>query len=185
MLRIIPLLLAASLTLPATASAADWVQAPGSRLAFAGKYQSDVFVGQFPGFATRMHFNPDDLAATRLDVNIPMATATTGNAEFDPEMRGTGFFNATAFPQARYQGSGARKLADGQYAIDGMLTLHGISQPVTLTFSWAPGAAPVLFGRATVKRLDFKVGEGQWSDVRMIPNPIAVSTRVVFKPATP
>lgn len=183
MLRIIPLFLAASLALPA--SAADWVQAPGSRLAFAGKYQSDVFVGQFPGFATRMHFNPDDLAATRLDVSIPIATATTGNAEFDPEMRGAAFFNAAAFPHARYQGSGARKLADGQYAIDGTLSLRGISQPVTLTFSWTPGAAPVLFGRATVKRLDFKVGEGQWSDVRMIPNPIAVSTRVVFKPATP
>lgn len=176
----LPLLLALTAT---PALAADWVQSARSGLAFAGKYQGSLFVGTFPGFSTRLSFDPDNLAATRLDVTIPMATATTGNAEYDPEMRGSGFFNAGAFPQARYQGSGARKLADGRYAIDGTLTLRGIRKPVTLTFEWRPGAAPVLTGRASVRRLDFEVGGGQWSDTRMIPDAIAIATRVEFKPA--
>ena len=54
---------------------------------------------------------------------------------------------------------------------------------MTLTFEWTQGANPVLFGRAAVQRLDFGVGGGQWADTGLIPNAIAVSTRVVLKPA--
>jgi polyisoprenoid-binding protein YceI len=62
--------------------------------------------------------------------------------------------------------------------------LRGVSKPVTLTFTWTPGAQPVLSGKATVKRLDFGVGGGDdWADTKTIPNEVAVSTKVVFKPA--
>ena len=46
----------------------------------------------------------------------------------------------------------------------------------------APGAAPVLSGKATVKRLAFGVGGGDWADTALIPDAIAISTKVVFKP---
>ena len=172
--------------LPLLAEAGDWVQAEGSRLAFAGQYQGEVFTGMFPGFATRLSFDPARPEAARLDVTIPVANVSSGNAEYDGEMRGAAFFNSAAFPQARFRASGARRLDDGRYAMDGELTLRGISKPVTFTFEWTPGAQPVLFGRATVRRLDFGVGgDGPWADTKMIPNPIAVSARVVLRPAAP
>jgi polyisoprenoid-binding protein YceI len=52
---------------------------------------------------------------------------------------------------------------------------------VTLTFTWTPGAQPVLFGRASIKRLDFGIGTGDWADTKSIPADVAVSTHVVFK----
>ena len=54
---------------------------------------------------------------------------------------------------------------------------------MTLTFTWTPGAKPVLNGKATVKRLDFGVGGGDWTDTETIPNEVAVSTKVVLQPA--
>ena len=63
------------------AFAADYVQAPGSTLVFAGKYQGEVFTGKFPGFATKFSFDPKQLAASKLDVTIPLATASTSNAD--------------------------------------------------------------------------------------------------------
>ena len=177
------LLLPALLALSIPAVAADYVQAPGSTLAFAGKYQGEVFVGRFPGFSTRLSFDPRKLDASRLEVTIPMATATTRNADYDGEMRGTAFFDATKFPQATYVATKFRALGGNRYAADGTLTLRGAIKPVTLTFEWTQGANPVLFGRAAVQRLDFGVGGGQWADTGLIPNAIAVSTRVVLKPA--
>ena len=176
-------LLPALLALSVPAVAADYVQAPGSTLAFAGKYQGEVFVGRFPGFSTRLSFDPRNLDGSRLEVTIPMATATTRNADYDGEMRGTAFFDATKFPQATYVATKFRALGGNRYAADGTLTLRGASKPVTLTFEWTQGERPVLFGRAAVQRLDFGVGGGQWADTGLIPNAIAVSTRVVLKPA--
>jgi hypothetical protein len=41
----------------------------------------------------------------------------------------------------------------------------------------------VLTGKATVKRLDFNVGGGDWADTELLPNDVAISTKVVFTPA--
>jgi len=174
-------LLLLSASLPALA--ADYTQAAGSSLTFAGKYQGEVFTGRFPGFSTKLSFDPKQLAASKLDVTIPLATATTGNSDYDGEMRGAAFFNSAKFAQARYTSTTFRSLGGNQYAADGALSLHGVSKPVTLTFTWTPGAKPVLAGKATVKRLDFGVGGGEWADTDTIPNEIAVSTKVVLQPA--
>jgi len=177
------LLCACALLIAAPVFAADYVQAPGSTLAFAGTYQGEAFTGRFPGFSTRLRFDPKQLADARLDVTIPIATATTGVEDYDGEMRGESFFDATRFPQARYTATKFRALGGNRYAADGTLQLHGASRPVTLTFIWTPGARPVLSGKATVKRLDFGVGGGDWADTSLIPNQIAVSTKVVLQPA--
>ncbi|MDE2406563.1 MAG: YceI family protein [Xanthomonadaceae bacterium] len=177
------LLLTALLALAAPALAADYVQAPGSTLAFAGKYQGEVFTGAFPGFVARLHFDPQQLGDARLDVDIPLATATTSNDSYQSELRGSGFFDATKFPRARFEASKFRALGNNRYAADGTLSLHGISKPVTLTFDWTAGAQPVLTGRASVSRLAFGVGGGQWADTKLIPDAIAVSTKVKWRPA--
>ncbi|HVR81772.1 MAG TPA: YceI family protein [Luteimonas sp.] len=173
--------LAAAFVLPAFA--ADYAQAAGSTLVFAGTYQGEVFTGRFPGFSTRLSFDPQQLMSAKLEVDIPLATATTANADYDGEMRGEAFFAAAKFPQAHYRASKFRSLGGNRYAADGTLSLHGISKPVTLTFTWTPGAQPVLAGKATVKRLDFGIGSGDWADTSLIPNEIAISTKVVLTPA--
>lgn len=166
-----------------SARAGDWVQAPGSSLVFAGTYQGEVFSGHFPGFRTRLRFDPAELESARLDVDIPLAGVTTGNPDYDGEMRGAAFFDVGRYATARYTASGFRALEDGRYAADGVLQLRGTSRPVTLTFAWEEGEQPVLSGRATVDRLDFGIGDGMWADTSIIPAGISISTRVVFRPA--
>jgi polyisoprenoid-binding protein YceI len=167
----------------APAFAADYVQAAGSTLVFASKYDGEVFTGKFANFTTTLSFDPANLATSKLDVVIPLAGASTGNGDRDSTLSSGDFFNVAKFAQARYTASKFRALGGNQYAADGNLSLRGVSKPVTLTFTWTPGAQPVLSGKATVKRLDFGVGSGDWADTSNIPNEVAVSTKVVFKPA--
>ena len=174
------LVLAAALAAPAFA--ADYTQATGSSLTFTGKYQGEAFNGRFPGFGTAFSFDPANLATGKLDVVIPLATATAGNPDYDTELRGGSFFNSGKFPQARYTATKFRSLGGNKYAADGVLSLRGVAKPVTLTFTWTPGAKPVLAGTAVVKRLDFGVGSGEWTDTGTIPNEIQIATRVIFQP---
>lgn len=181
-----PLLTAAALVATmatAPAFAAEYVQAPGSSLVFASKYDGEVFTGKFASFTTTLSFDPAKLATSKLEVVIPLAGTSTGNGDRDSTLSGADFFNVAKFAQARYTATKFRSLGGNQYAADGNLSLRGVSKPVTLTFTWTPGAQPVLSGKATVKRLDFGVGTGDWADTKTIPNEVAVSTKVVFKPA--
>ena len=78
----------------APARAADYVQAPGSSLAFATKYDGEMFTGRFGGFDTRLSFDPERLDDARLDVTIELAGTRTGNADRDSTLLGADFFNS-------------------------------------------------------------------------------------------
>lgn len=171
----------AAMLAAAPAFATDYTQAPGSVLAFASKYDGEVFTGTFPGFDTQLSFDPANLDASKLDVTIPLAGAKSGNGDRDSTLQGPDFFNVAKFATAHYRAEKFRALGGNQYAADGTLELHGVSKPVTLTFTWTPGAQPVLAGKATVKRLDFGVGSGDWADTKTIPNETAISTKVILK----
>ncbi|WNH53090.1 YceI family protein [Stenotrophomonas oahuensis] len=163
--------------------AADYVQAPGagSHLAFATKYDGEVFTGSFPGFTTTVSFDPANPAAGKLDVTIPLARAVSGNSDRDSTLQGADFFNVAKFATARYTASGFTKTGENEYVAKGTLELRGVSKPVTFTFEWKDGANPVLKGKATVKRLDFGVGGGDWADTKTIPDETAISTVVTLK----
>lgn len=181
--RLAPLVIGAAVLLgSAPAIATDYVQAPGSTLAFATEYDGEVFSGHFGQFTTSVSFDPADLTGAKLDVVIPLASATTANADRDSTLQGADFFATSKFPQARYTATKFRALGDGSYAADGELTLRGASHPVTLTFTFTDGAPALLEGRATVQRLDFDVGGGDWADLSLLPNPVAISTKVRLQP---
>lgn len=174
-------MLVAMLATPA--HAADYVQAPGSSLAFATRYDGEVFTGRFGGFDTKLSFDPQQLQAARLDVTIELAGTQTGNADRDSTLSGGDFFNVAKFARARYVADNFRALGGDRYAAEGTLSLRGVSRPVTLEFTWTAGSPALLAGRATVRRLEFGVGGGDWADTGAIPDEVAISTRVFLVPA--
>lgn len=180
---LLPFSLAAALGAAATASAADYVQASGA-LTFASEYQGETFVGNFQGFRTTMSFDPARPQDAKLDVTIPLAGASTDNEDRDSTLQGSAFFNVSRFAQARYTAEGFKPLGGGRYSTDGQLELRGVKKPVTLEFTLTKeDAGASLAGRAKVSRLAFGVGGGTWADVSIIPDEVAVSTRVRFVPA--
>jgi polyisoprenoid-binding protein YceI len=166
-----------------TAVAADWTLQAGSSLGFTASYQGEAFAGKFARFTPQIRFDPAKLADSRFDVRIALASASTNNNERDQLLMGADFFNSAKLPEARYTASKFRALGGNRYAADGTLSLRGVSKPVTLTFLWTPGANPLLVGEAVLKRLDFGVGSGDWTDLGLIPNEVKVSTRLVLAPA--
>ena len=172
-------LLLLTFTLPALA--AEWALQPGSTLGFSGSYDGEAFAGHFAKFTPQIRFDPAKPTSSRFDVRIQLASADTGNSERDDVLRGNDFFNAARMPEARFVASKFRALGGNRYAADGTLSLRGISRPVTLNFTWTAGVNAVLTGEATLKRLDFKIGEGDWADTDLLPNMVKVKTRLVLK----
>ena len=84
-----------------------------------------MFTGKFPGSSPNSSFDPKQLAASKLDVTIPLATAGTGNADYDGELRGDAFFDSAKYPlQAKYSASKFRARRQIATAVDGTLSLQ-------------------------------------------------------------
>lgn len=166
-------------------SAQDWQMAKGSNLSFSSSFQGEAFTGNFSRFTPQIRFDPKRLAEARFDVSIDLASADTRNGERDDTLKTSDFFDVRKTPTARYTAAAFKDLGNGRYQANGTLSLRGISKPVALVFSWKPGASAILAGDATVNRLDYKVGSGDWSDTGILPNAVKVKTVLVLVPKAP
>ena len=179
----LPCLLLAALAGPA--HAAHYSEQAGSSLKFTASYEGESFTGRFEQFDAAIRFDPANLADSRFDVRIALASAQTDNEERDDALMEPEFFDAKAKPEARYEANRFTKLKDGRWRADGTLTLRGVKKAVPLVFSWTAGPRPVLVGEAVVNRLDFGVGTGEWGDLALIPNKVVVNTRLVLAAQAP
>lgn len=69
-----------------------------------------------------------------LDVTIDTASIDTGHDELNAHLKSDqkGMFDAARFPTATYTGKLAKFVNGAPTEVDGTLTLHGVSKPVTL-----------------------------------------------------
>lgn len=179
----IGLTLALGMSLPGLASAADYsVQAASSKLGFSGNFQGTGFDGGFEKWTAAISYDPAKLATSKFDVEVDLASARTGDHDRDNALPGTDFFNVAKFPKAHFVTTGFHQNG-AQVVADGNLTLHGVTKPVSLNVTFKPqGTGATLDVTTTLKRLDFGVGGGDYSDTSVIGADIKVTAHLVLSP---
>ena len=162
------MLILAALLLPAAAFANEWnVDAAKSSLTFKGTYQGDAFSGAFKQFGATIAYDAADLATSKFDVSIDLASADTASDERDNTLKGSDFFDAAKFPKAHFVTQSFAQAADGSVTASGTLTIRDQSKPVALKVTFvANGSAATLDVDTVLKRSDFGLGSGSdWADV--------------------
>jgi polyisoprenoid-binding protein YceI len=74
----------------------------------------------------------ETLADTRVEATIEMSSVDTNQPDRDAHLLGTDFFSAEQHPAMTFRSTGVRAVGEGEYQLDGELTLNGITRPVTL-----------------------------------------------------
>ena len=102
-----------------------------------------------------------------VDIVIDTTTVNTGFADFNGHIQGEDFLNTAKFPKATFKSTKVVFEGDKPTAIEGQLTIKGVSKPVTLTvtsFLSMPHPmmkVPALGANAfvTIKRSEFNAGK--------------------------
>lgn len=90
------------------------------------------FSGFFTGVSGSLTLDPAHLSATSLDVTIPIQSVDTTVPKLDGELKSAQWFDATQFPNATFKSTRVVRTGANTANISGNLTLHGVTQPVTL-----------------------------------------------------
>ena len=86
--------------------------------------------GTFNGFSGSFVVG-DSLATSGVEADIDLATIDTNNADRDAHVRNADFFDVENPPTMTYRSTGLRAEGD-HYVVDGELSLHGVTKPVSL-----------------------------------------------------
>lgn len=155
-----------------------------SRVAFGYKQMGVPLDGSFSKFAAQVAFDPADLAKAQARIEIDIASIDTGLDEANEEVTGKPWFNSATFPIASFVSTGIKALGGERYQATGKLSIKGktldVAIPVTFKSS---GDRGVFEGAFSIKRLDYAIGEGIWSDVDTVANEIQIRFSIVVHAA--
>jgi polyisoprenoid-binding protein YceI len=117
--------------------------------------------GRFDDFHGELHIGdrPED---SSVNVAISAASVSTGDPRRDGHLASADFFEVERYPTITFRSTGVRPLGGSRYEVDGELTVHGVTRPVTLDTEYFGttrdpfGNDKVIFSASTeVDREDF------------------------------
>jgi polyisoprenoid-binding protein YceI len=86
--------------------------------------------GHFARFQGQVVLAPDPLASS-VAATVDLTSIDTNNPQRDNDLRSANFFEIDEYPTMTYRSTGIRHSEDG-FDVDGELTVHGVTRPVTL-----------------------------------------------------
>jgi polyisoprenoid-binding protein YceI len=100
--------------------------------------------GSFSGLSGTLNENPADPTQSSVEATVDISTISTGDAQRDAHLKSADFFDQEKYPTMAFKSAEVIKKGEGEYAVTGDLTLHGVTRPVTFAVEGpsAPGKDP-------------------------------------------
>jgi polyisoprenoid-binding protein YceI len=169
--------LAAALCLPAAYAQAN-VIADRSFIRFALTQMGISVEGRFRTFDADVAFDPAKPGATKGAFSVDLASIDLGTPESETEARRKPWLDVQGFPRATFTAASVKALGGNRFEARGPLTIKGTTRDIVAPFSVTDaGGVRTVDGQFTLKRLQFRVGEGEWSDTDTVADDIAVHFR--------
>jgi polyisoprenoid-binding protein YceI len=170
-----------------SAHAESWTIEAGSAIRFEAYQQGAPVQGRFERFSAEVLFDPDDLAGSRIEVEIEVASIATGHADRDTALRSPGLFDAGQWPTARFASTRLEHLGGDDYQARGRLSIRDVQKDVLLPFTLRiadhprdPGLLRAdARGELTISRLDYGVGQGEWASTAAVGAEVVITVEIV------
>jgi len=92
-------------------------------------------LGTFSGSTGELLFDEKDWSQSSITVSIPITSLNLGDAHWQEKILDGTFFDAPKFPVATFVSQRIEKKSDNTGVAEGMLTIHGVSKPISLAFT--------------------------------------------------
>ena len=174
MTRLFASLLLAAALLPAQAAT---LQPEKSDVGFTFKQMGVPVDGKFKKFEAQLDFDAKKPEAGKIAFTVDLGSVSLGDPSFDKELAGATWFDTKRNGKATFVSTGIKATGAGKYDVAGKLTIKGAARDVVVPISVAAGVAS---GSLAIKRLDFKVGDGEWADTSIVANDVTVKFKLAF-----
>jgi polyisoprenoid-binding protein YceI len=161
-----------------SAFAQQKVDVAKSRIRFVTKQMNVPVEGAFTKFDASVAFDPAKPEATKAEFQVDLGSIDLGSDEGNTEAKRKVWLNVDAFPKAKFVATTVKALGAGKFEARGPLTIKGISQDIVAPFTLTEtGGVRVVEGEFSLKRLQYKIGEGPWADTETVADEVLVRFR--------
>ncbi|MEJ5060035.1 MULTISPECIES: YceI family protein [unclassified Pseudomonas] len=163
------------------ANAAEYsnVNATASTLSFTYNQMGSRVYGTFSKFVGILDFDTDHPEAAQAKLTIDLDSIELESSDAKEELQKPAWFDTVTYPQGTFESTRVKDLGNSRYLITGNLTLRGLTREVEVpVLLKAENSIGIFDGELTLKRDDFKMGEGELAD-SVVSNEISIRFRMV------
>ena len=88
--------------------------------------------GEFMKFDAQLETEDDDFTKAKATFTAEVDSINTKNEQRDGHLKSPDFFDAAKFPNLTFKSTSLKKVSDKKYKLSGDLTMHGVTNKVTL-----------------------------------------------------
>lgn len=92
--------------------------------------------GHFSQYDITIETSKEDFSDASIMLNVETNSVDTRVAPRDKHLRSADFFDVEKHPSMTFKSTSVERINDNSYSLKGMLTLKGISKPVTMTLNY-------------------------------------------------
>lgn len=152
----------------------------GSEIRFVSRQMGVPVEGRFTRFSAQLTFDLRQPQAGSVVLDIDTRSIAFGAPDTEAEAAKPEWFASARHPAAQFRSDSVRPLGGDRYEVSGRLTVKGVTRalvvPVTLAVL-ADGRATAS-GQFTLRRTDFRLGEGEWADLSVVADQVQVQWRL-------
>ncbi|WP_422010380.1 YceI family protein [Roseateles sp.] len=160
-----------------TTAHAATLQPDKSELVFGFKQMGVPVEGRFKKFDAQLDFDPKKPETGKIAFTVDLGSVSLGDPSYDKELAGAPWFDTKRNGKATFVSSGIKATGAGKYDVAGKLTIKGATRDIVVPITLANGVAA---GAVPIKRLDFKIGDGDWADTSVVANDVTVKFKLAF-----
>ena len=178
---LVPLALAAGLAFPGAVFAQAKVVPGQSSIDFAIKEMGVAVDGKFAKWTADIAFDPKKPEAGKVALTINTASASFGVKETDAEVPKPTWFNVAKYPTATFASTSIKAKGGAKFDVAGKLTVKGTTKDVVVPIALAQaGGTTTATGQFVIKRNDFHIGEGEWTDTSALADEVQVKFKIAL-----
>lgn len=107
-----------------------------TQVEFAAKHLGMMTVrGHFAEVSVTGVIDPEQPAASSIEVTVQTASIRTHNAQRDNDLRSSNFLEADKYPTMTFKSTRIEHVDEDRYTLTGDLTIKGVTKPVTLNMN--------------------------------------------------
>ncbi len=106
--------------------------------------------GQFPKVTGKLTLDESELTKSQVEATIEAASIETRDPQRNAHLKSADFLDVEKFPTLSFKTTGIRRLGDGELAVEGDLTIHGVTRKVVFSVEGPTPPAKDPWGNARI-----------------------------------
>ncbi len=106
--------------------------------------------GHFSKLSGTLTLDESNITGSKVEAGIDVASIETRDPQRDAHLKSADFFDVEKFPTMGFKSTSIKRTGDGELAVEGDLTIHGVTRKVTFAVEGPTPAAKDPWGNTRV-----------------------------------